>query len=117
RRLFDSGMRMVETSGAGGTSWVAVELLREGASDAGSPFREWGIPTAASVAWCAGAGLVTIADGGIRDGLDVARALALRASGAAMAAPFLRAQRSGGADAVRAAIRRVGEELRIACAL
>jgi isopentenyl-diphosphate delta-isomerase len=112
-----AGIRGVETGGAGGTSWVAVELERPGADPAGSAFREWGIPTAPSVAYCAAAGLTTFAGGGLRDGLDLARALALGAAGGAFASPLLRAQRSGGVEGVRRAIRQIADGLRIAMAL
>ena len=116
-RLRKAGIRTVETGGAGGTSWVAVELARAGANPAAEPFREWGIPTAASVAFCAEARLATFAGGGLRDGLDLARALALGASGGAFAAPLLRAQQRGGVEAVRAAIRQIADGLRMAMAL
>jgi isopentenyl-diphosphate delta-isomerase len=116
-RLRRAGLETVETGGAGGTSWVAVELEREGADPAGRAFREWGVPTAASVAYCASAGLTTFAGGGMRDGLDLARAIALGAAGGAFASPLLRAQRRGGVDEVRSSIRRIADGLRIAMAL
>jgi isopentenyl-diphosphate Delta-isomerase len=94
------GVTAVDVSGAGGTSWVAVEARR--AAD-GSPARElgeelwdWGIPTAVSVVACARQRLTVIATGGMRSGLDVARALALGAVAGGLAAPALRAQRAGG---------------------
>jgi len=62
--------------------------------------REWGIPTAASVAYARRAGFATLASGGIRGALDVVRALALGAHAAGMALPFLRAYECGGARAV-----------------
>ncbi|MHB1844124.1 MAG: type 2 isopentenyl-diphosphate Delta-isomerase [Deltaproteobacteria bacterium] len=117
RALARAGVRTVETAGAGGTSWVAVELERAGADPAGAPFREWGIPTAASVAFCVARGLTTFAGGGLRTGLDLARAIALGASGGAFAAPLLLAQRDGGVEGVRAALRRLSNELRLALAL
>ncbi|MEQ1712162.1 MAG: gamma-glutamyltransferase [Hyphomicrobium sp.] len=66
------------------------------ASVLGNELWDWGVPTAVSVAACVGAGLVTVASGGMRSGYDVARALALGARAGGMAAPMLRAQRSGG---------------------
>jgi isopentenyl-diphosphate delta-isomerase len=84
-QLLRAGVRHVDVSGAGGTSWVAVEMHRatSGERALGEAFREWGIPTAASVAWMAAAHMETIiATGGIGTGLDVAKAIALGASAA-----------------------------------
>jgi isopentenyl-diphosphate delta-isomerase len=121
RALAGAGVSIVDVSGAGGTSWVAVEALRAaGGSDAaalGKELWDWGLPTAVSVAACVGAGLTTIASGGLRSGYDVARALALGAGAGGMAAPMLRAQRAGGADGVRAAIDRVLDSIRAVCLL
>jgi len=121
RALLGAGVKTVDVSGSGGTSWVAVEAVRAVAgSDAarlGEELWDWGLPTAVSVAACARAGLVTVASGGLRSGYDVARALALGARAGGMAAPLLRAQRSGGADAVRAVIERVARTVRAVCLL
>jgi isopentenyl-diphosphate delta-isomerase len=96
------GIRTVDTSGAGGTSWVGVETRRaQGAErQLGEELWDWGIPTAASVGLLADLGLDIIATGGLRNGLDVAHALALGATAGGLAAPVLRAHRDGGYDAV-----------------
>ena len=95
-----AGVATVDVSGAGGTSWVAVEARRAGegsrAQALGEELWDWGLPTAVSVVACAGQGLEVIASGGMRSGLDVARAIALGATAGGLAAPVLRAQRSGG---------------------
>jgi isopentenyl-diphosphate delta-isomerase len=121
RALAQAGATWVDVSGAGGTSWVAVEALRAAPdSDAaalGQELWQWGVPTAVSIALCASAGLSVIASGGVRNGVDVARALALGARLGGMAAPMLRAQQAGGAEAVRAAIDRVAASLRAVCVL
>jgi isopentenyl-diphosphate delta-isomerase len=115
------GVHAVDTAGAGGTSWVAVEAVRaQAGSDAaalGEELWDWGLPTAVSVASCVHAGLTTIASGGLRSGYDVARALALGARAGGMAAPMLRAQKAGGSDGVRAAIDRVVRSIRAVCLL
>ena len=104
RRLHDVGVSTVDVSGAGGTSWVAVEARRAASGSAaahlGAELWDWGIPTAVSVATCVAEGLEVIATGGLRSGHDIARAIALGASCGGLAAPVLRAHRSGGLDAV-----------------
>jgi isopentenyl-diphosphate Delta-isomerase len=123
-RLHAAGVRHVDVSGAGGTSWVGVEAKRAAASgDAearalGEAFWDWGIPTAASVAMLAPLGFETvIATGGIATGLDVARAIALGATAAGMARPILRALVKGGRAAAVSVLDRVEGELRTAMVL
>ena len=121
RKLVEVGVRTVDVSGAGGTSWVAVEAVRAGdGSDAealGQELWDWGVPTAVSVIACAAENLVTVASGGVRTGLDIARAIALGARAGGMAAPMLRAQRAAGVDGVGAAIDRITRSLRAICLL
>jgi len=97
-RLRAAGVRTVDVSGAGGTSWTGVESLRGSARQRalGGALRSWGIPTAPSIAFARRAGLEVIASGGIRHPLDVVRALALGAEAAALALPFLRAHAEAG---------------------
>ena len=121
RALVAAGVHTVDVSGAGGTSWVAVEAVRaaegSGAADLGAELWNWGIPTAVSVVGCARAGLDVIASGGLRTGYDVARALALGARAGGMAAPMLRAQRAGGSAAVAQLIAQVTASIRAICLL
>ena len=79
QRLVDIGVKWVDVSGSGGTSWVGVETLRARAKTRalGELYWDWGIPTAASVAQLSGLGLGIIATGGVTSGLDIARAIAL----------------------------------------
>ena len=119
QRLVDLGVGTVDVSGAGGTSWVGVETLRARAKtrQLGELFWDWGVPTAASVAQLSGLGLHIVATGGVKNGLDVARALALGARVGGLARPFLMAFNDGGPEGVRAAAREIIDELRIACLL
>lgn len=119
RRLAAIGVVTVDVGGAGGTSWVGVETLRARARSRaiGERFWDWGIPTAASVAQLDGLDFEIIATGGVRHGLDVARAIALGATAGGMARPFLQAWNAGGIDAVAEAARTAIEEIRIACVL
>lgn len=120
RRLRACGVRHVDVSGAGGTSWVAVETERTTPArrGLGETFREWGIPTAATVAFAAAAGFDTvIATGGIHTGHQVAQALALGATAAGIARPILIAYERGGQSEVRRYLERVEAELRTALLL
>jgi isopentenyl-diphosphate delta-isomerase len=114
-RLVRLGVTHVDVSGAGGTSWVGVEArrARDGQKALGERFWDWGIPTGASVAQLDGLGLAICATGGVADGLDAARAIALGARVAGIARPFLKAQ-ARGLDALREAVAAVISELRVA---
>jgi isopentenyl-diphosphate delta-isomerase len=119
RRLHEVGVRHVDVSGAGGTSWVAVEMHRaEGRARAlGQTFRDWGIPTAASVAWVSRHGFETIfATGGVRDGLTIAKAIALGATVGGIARSALQVVEES-VDAAREFFERVEAELRTAMLL
>lgn len=117
-RIHALGIRTVDTSGAGGTSWVGVETLRAKATRTlGELFWDWGLPTAASVAQLDGLDLDVIATGGVKNGLDIARALALGATAGGMARPFLMAWNEGGRPGASAAAKQVIDEIRVACLL
>jgi isopentenyl-diphosphate delta-isomerase len=121
RALASVGIETVDVSGAGGTSWVAVEAERATADSAanalGNELREWGIPTAVSVVACVRAGHTVVASGGMRTGYDVARALALGARVGGMAAPLLRAHRAGGFETVMLELQRIIDAIRTVCLL
>jgi len=118
-RIQALGVKWVDTSGSGGTSWVAVEAQRaEGRQQAlGDTFWDWGIPTAASVAQLSGLELGICATGGVSNGLMVAKAISLGATVGGIARPFLQAHATGGIDGVRTMARRVIDEVRIAALL
>jgi isopentenyl-diphosphate delta-isomerase len=110
RALAGQGIRIIDTAGVGGTSWARIEAQRAGDLDLGEVFAGWGIPTPLSIQEVrsasaptsmdgggdgdgsdAGGGITVIASGGIRNGLDAAKALALGADLVGMAFPFLQA--------------------------
>jgi len=119
RRLASAGVAAIDVAGAGGTSWSQVEMhrapTRRHARVAGA-FIDWGIPTADAVQFCrAGApGLPIIASGGIRNGIDVAKCIALGASAVGFAGEFLRAAVRGGVEGVIETAGMITDELRVA---
>ncbi|MFI5315011.1 MAG: type 2 isopentenyl-diphosphate Delta-isomerase [Myxococcota bacterium] len=118
-RLRDAGIEWVDVSGAGGTSWTAVESLRGSARQQalGRELREWGIPTAAAVVYAARAGLRVIASGGVRGAVDAAAALALGADAVSLALPFFKAFAEGEQAGVLTAGERLIEGLRVVALL
>ena len=120
QRLKSVGVRHVDVSGAGGTSWVGVETRRAATPQRalGETFWEWGIPTAASVAYAARSGFETVfATGGMRSGLDIAKAVALGASAGGIARHVLVALESGGRAAAIQFLSGVEAELKSAMLL
>lgn len=95
-RLLEAGVAGIDVAGAGGTSWARVEGKRTGESRRealAETFADWGTPTAAAVRAIRHAfpSVPLIASGGVRAGVDMARALALGADLCGLALPFLEA--------------------------
>jgi isopentenyl-diphosphate delta-isomerase len=119
-RLHGIGARHVDVSGAGGTSWVAVETHRADPErrGLGETFWEWGIPTAASVGLVARQGFDTIiATGGIKTGLDIAKAIALGAHAAGIARGVLQELEQRGRQGAMERLNGLEAELRAALLL
>lgn len=96
RDLANAGIAAIDVAGSGGTSWSEVEYYRAPTSyhaNIAAAFADWGIPTANAIQYAvAGAPtLPVIASGGLRDGIDVAKSIALGAIMGGMAGPFLKA--------------------------
>jgi isopentenyl-diphosphate Delta-isomerase len=114
RTLASAGVAAVDVAGAGGTNWALIEGRRDTRAGAvAAAFASWGVPTADALAGALAAapGLPVIASGGLRDGVDVAKALALGARAAGLARPFLIAAR---ADRASEAVGTATAQLRIA---
>lgn len=121
-RLARAGASALDVGGQSGTTFAAVEHARAVAQgDAararlGEVFRDWGVPTPVAVAEAARVGLPLVATGGLRHGLDAARAIAMGATLAGFASAALRAADKSAEDASAWAAG-VAAELRAACFL
>lgn len=118
-RLTECGVAAVDVAGAGGTSWSAVEgLMATDPQQAAlaETFRDWGIPTATALRRIHAAlpALPLIGSGGIRHGLDAAKALRLGASLVGQAGPLLRAALNG-VEPLMAHFAQLEQGLRLAC--
>lgn len=118
RQLVDAGVAAIDVAGSGGTSWSEVEYYR--APDAhhanvARAFADWGIPTAEAIRYaCESApDLPVFASGGLRDGIDIAKSIALGATLGGVAGLFLKAA-DRSVDAVRHTIWELSTQLRIA---
>ena len=112
--LVAAGVAAVDVAGAGGTNWATIEGRRDARSGAiAAAFADWGVPTARSLtdAVAAAPGLPVLASGGLRDGVDVAKCLALGAVAGGVARPLLVAAQAGRASE---ALGTLVEQLRIA---
>ncbi len=117
RQLVDCGVDGIDCAGAGGTSWAKVEARcarTPRRRSMGEAFGEWGIPTADSIinVRAVHQDISLIACGGLRNGIDVAKSLALGANIGAMARPFLLAALNGD-DAIDQFIEQTLTELKI----
>jgi len=117
RLLASAGVAAIDVAGAGGTSWSQVEIFRmedEGLARVASAFRNWGIPTADSIQMVrqGAPGLPIFASGGISDGIEVAKCLALGATLAGMAGRFLKAAAIS-LDETLMTIREIQRELQV----
>ena len=118
KALFDAGVAAVDVAGAGGTSWSEVERHRIEAAwrhRVAASFAGWGISTAECLrnARRVAPSERIFASGGVRDGIDIAKAIALGADLVGIAGPFLRAAAQG-EDAAADFARECVEVLRIA---
>ena len=96
QRLIEAGVSAIDVAGAGGTSWAKVEserALNPQQRQLGLTFADWGLPTAECIVDIRAIApeMPLIASGGLRNGLDVAKAIALGADIAGLAWPFLQA--------------------------
>ncbi|MBI4330093.1 MAG: type 2 isopentenyl-diphosphate Delta-isomerase [Chloroflexi bacterium] len=117
-KLAAAGVAAIDVAGAGGTVWSEVEALcvdTDLARNVARAFASWGIPTAEAIKTVAGGirEVPCIGSGGIRTGVDAAKAIALGAAAVGIAGPVLR-MAAISAEAVVAYLSEVKEELRLA---
>lgn len=117
-RLYNAGVAFIDVAGAGGTSWSQVEKFRS--TDpvrraAAEAFADWGIPTAECIREVRAVSPqgALIGSGGLRHGVDAAKALALGADlvgfGRNLLGPAVASE-----EALDAALAQVELELKIA---
>jgi len=117
RDLAHAGIAAIDVAGSGGTSWSEVEYHRAPTAfhaRVAAAFADWGIPTADAIEYAVkGApGLPVIASGGLRDGIDIAKCIALGAISGGLAGPFLKAADES-VNAVDQLIRELTAQVRI----
>lgn len=114
RQLYDMGVRYFDVGGRGGTNFIAIEEARH--SLLGDEFVSWGIPTAVSIAEVCSLDLSKgiIASGGIKNGLEAAKSIALGADLVGVAGILLKAWMAGGQDSIAQEMERFQYQLRCA---
>jgi isopentenyl-diphosphate Delta-isomerase len=117
RILVECGVAAIDVAGAGGTSWSQVEMHRapdDFTRKLAATFIDWGIPTAESVLNVkkAAPGMIIFASGGLKDGLDIAKCVALGATLGGFAGQFLKAAAISTED-VAALIRLPRQQIRV----
>jgi len=114
-RLKKAGVSAIDVGGAGGTSWAKVEAYRAGNDPMlerlGTLYEGWGIPTVVSL--LEASVLPLIATGGVRNGLQVAKSIALGASLCGIGLPLLKSALNGSAHVI-GEISAIVEELKVA---
>lgn len=121
RRLLKTGISGIDVGGAGGTSFAVIEALRarflglDELEEIAWTFSGWGIPTAASILEVRSVSkdVFLVGSGGIRSGVDVAKALRLGADFAGVALPVMRAVYEKGSEGVERLLRKMMGELKI----
>ena len=118
RDLAIAGVSAIDVAGAGGTSWSEVEYHRAPTAfhaRVARSFADWGIPTADAIQYAVNGApnLPIIASGGLRDGVDIAKCVALGATMGGIASTFLKAANES-VEAVDQLIRELTAQIRIA---
>ena len=118
RLLADAGVAAIDVAGAGGTSWSEVEKFRtknEHNKHVAKSFRDWGIPTAESILQVVEATpqLIVFASGGLRNGIEIAKCIAMGATLGGMAGLFLKSAANQNLEETIETIHEIETEIRI----
>ncbi len=118
RDLANAGVSAIDVAGSGGTSWSEVEYHRapnDFHARVAAAFADWGIPTSEAVRYAVTGAphLPVFASGGLKDGIDIAKSIALGATLGGLAGAFLKAA-DVSVEAVDQLIRELNAQLRIA---
>jgi isopentenyl-diphosphate delta-isomerase len=109
RELLEREIRIVDSAGTGGTSWARIEAARARDAAIGELFADWGIPTPVVIERLREIpGLTVIGSGGVRHGIDAAKAIALGSDMVGMAYPFLQ----GASDSVERVVEKIERTVR-----
>lgn len=119
KTLRDLGVKYLDVAGAGGTSWIGVEIFRSGLieNQEAQAFWDWGIPTPVSILEVSNLGFQIIGSGGVRHGLDIAKVISLGATIAGVAATVLKSWFRNGEKGVFECLKGMIEAFRIAMLL
>jgi len=116
QKLVDVGVQVIDIAGAGGTSWAKVENLRKEESEQDSIFNNWGIPLKTCIDSFQGRNknnYELIASGGIKNALDMAKAIALGSDFTGTAQPIIKALIDGGENALENLLKKWDSDLRM----
>jgi len=118
KALIDVGVRGIDVAGLGGTSWAAVEMYRQTdplRRELCQSYRSWGLPTAKALEGIANLpeDIVKISSGGLRNGLDLAKSIAIGANLGGFATKFIHAANEG-YQSLHNTIKIILEELKLA---
>lgn len=118
RDLANAGVSAIDVAGSGGTSWSEVEYYRAPTAfhaRVAASFADWGIPTSDAIQYARQGApeLAIFASGGLRNGIDIAKSVALGATLGGLAGPFLKAA-DASPEALDQLIREIHTQLKIA---
>jgi isopentenyl-diphosphate delta-isomerase len=117
--LLEKGVKIIDVGGTGGSNFIAIERLRRGSNPL-KKFEDWGRPTPISlieVLTTVGSKADVIASGGLKDGLDAAKSIALGAKAVAYAGSILHILYNKGPSGLEKHILQIEKEIKYVMAM